>query len=265
MTTKELYDLKHQLHDLCNKVGAYQMANLGRRDLVIDAKSTSVDLVTEVDKASEVQIIEFIHANYPSHSILAEESGQTDKESDYTWVIDPVDGTTNYAHGYPLFAISIGVQYLGETLLGCIYMPALDEFYWAIKGEGAFVNNKEISVSQVPELANAIVASGFPYNKRETSHNNIDYFSHICPLLGGVRRSGSACVDLVSVAGGRIDGYFEMYLNPWDFVAGQLIVREAGGYCEVRYVRDKYSIVCTNTLLTDELRHEIEKIGREDY
>lgn len=265
MTTKECYTLKHQIHDLCKKVGAYQMANLGRKDLAIDAKTTSVDLVTEVDKASEAQIIDFIHNHYPKHSILAEESGETDKDSDYTWVIDPVDGTTNYAHGYPLFAISIGVKYLDETIVGCIYLPALDEFYWAIKGEGAFLHEKQIAVSQTKALGNSVVITGFPYNKRETMHNNLDYFSHICPLLGGVRRSGSACFDLVSVAGGRVDGYFEQYLNPWDYVAGQLIVREAGGYCEVRYVRDKYSIVATNGKITDELRGEIQKVGDGDY
>lgn len=265
MTTKELYDLKHQLHDLCLSVGAYQMSHLGRKDLVIDSKSSAVDLVTEVDQESEEKIIAFIHEHYPSHSILAEESGVTDKKSDYTWIIDPVDGTTNYAHGYPLFAISIGLKYIDEMIIGCIYMPAFDEFYWSIKGQGAFVNEKEIQVSTMPSLEKSIVATGFPYNKKTSPHNNLDYFTHICPKLGGVRRSGSACVDLVSIASGRIDGYFEMYLNPWDYLPGQLIVREAGGYCEVRFVRDKYSIVCTNGLITDELRSEIEVVGREDY
>ncbi len=265
MTTKELYDLKHQLHDLAKKVGAYQMANLGRRDLKIESKSSVVDLVTEVDKASEEQIIDFIRHHYPSHSILAEESGKTDKASDYTWIIDPVDGTTNYAHGYPMFAISIGLKYLDEIIIGTIYMPALDEFYWAIKGEGAFVNNKPIQVSSMPTLERSIVATGFPYNKKTSPHNNIDYFSRIVPLLGGVRRSGSACVDLVGVASGHLDGYFEMYLNPWDYLPGQLIVREAGGYCEVRYVREKYSIVCTNGIITEELLGEITSVGTGDY
>ena len=265
MTLKELYDVKHQLHDLAKKIGAYQMANLGRRDLIIGSKSTVVDLVTEVDKASEDEIILFIKNQYPDHSILAEESGMTDKESPYTWIIDPVDGTTNYAHGYPMFAISIGLQYKGDMIIGTIYMPALDEFYWAIKGEGAFVNNKPINVSEVKTLEQSVVATGFPYNKKTSPHNNIDYFSRIAPLLGGVRRSGSACVDLVSVASGRIDGYFELSLNPWDYLPGQLIVREAGGDCEVRYVRDQYSIVCTNGIITNELRGEIKAVGTEDY
>lgn len=265
MTTKELYEIKHQLHDLTKKVGAYQMANLGRRDLRIDSKSSAVDLVTEVDKKSEEQIIDFIKLTYPTHSILAEESGKTDKQSPYTWIIDPVDGTTNYAHGYPMFAISIGLMYKEEMLIGTIYMPALDEFYWAIKGHGAFVNEKPIKVSVMPTLEKSVVATGFPYNKKTSVHNNIDYFGRIAPLLGGVRRSGSACVDLVSVACGRLDGYYEMYLNPWDYLPGQLIVREAGGYCQVRYVRDMYSIICTNKLITKELMNEISAVGTEDY
>lgn len=265
MTTKELYDLKHQLHDLTKKVGAYQMVNLGRSDLRIESKSSSVDLVTEVDKASEEQIIDFINANYPNHSILAEESGKTDKASDYTWIIDPVDGTTNYAHGYPLFAISIGLQYLDEMIIGTIYMPAYDEFYWAIKGEGAFVNEKPIKVSSMPTLEKSVVATGFPYNKKTSPHNNLDYFSRITPLLGGVRRSGSACVDLVSVACGRLDGYYEMALNPWDYLPGQLIVREAGGHCQDRFVREQYSVVCTNNIITEELLREIKAVGSDDY
>ena len=265
MNKKELYELKDQLRGLTKEVGAYQMANLGRKDLVIDEKSTSVDLVTEVDKASENKIIDFIHNNYPEHSILAEESGKTDKESDYTWIIDPVDGTTNYAHGYPLFAISIGVKHHDEMIIGTIYLPALDEFYWSIKGEGAYMNEDRIHVSHAKTLEKSVVATGFPYNKKTSPHNNLDYISHIIPQLGGVRRSGSACVDLVSVAMGRFDGYFEMYLNPWDYLPGQLLVREAGGYCEVRYVREMYSIVCTNGIITHELRGEIEKIGTEDY
>lgn len=265
MNNKELYGLKDELEDLCISVGAYQMDNLGRRDLVIDSKSSVVDLVTEVDKQSEELIIDFITTNFRDHSILAEESGSTDNDSDYMWIIDPVDGTTNYAHGYPMFAISIGLQFKGEMILGCIYMPALKEFYWAIKGEGAFVNRKPIRVSDALTLEASVVATGFPYNKKTSPHNNLDYFARIMPQLGGVRRSGSACVDLVSLAGGRIDGYFEMYLNKWDFLPGQLIVHEAGGLVETRLVRDKYSIVATNNKIHEELRREIAAVKTTDY
>lgn len=265
MNNQELYELKDKLEDLCIRVGQYQMDNLGRRDLIIDSKSSAVDLVTEVDKKSEELIIDFINRTYTNHSILAEESGSTETQSDYLWIIDPVDGTTNYAHGYPMFAISIGLKYKEDMILGCIYMPALKEFYWAIKGQGAFVNDKPIRVSDALTLEQSIVATGFPYNKKTSPDNNLDYFGRIMPLLGGVRRSGSACVDLVSVACGRIDGYFEMYLNPWDFLPGQLIVHEAGGLVETRLVRGRYSIVATNNKIHKELRREIAAVKTSDY
>lgn len=265
MTVRELYDAKHIIHELCKKVGAYQMLHLGRKDLLIDTKASSVDLVTEIDHSSEVMIMDCIHEHWPSHGFLAEESGVTGSKSDYVWVIDPVDGTTNYAHGFPLFAISIGLQHQAKTVLGCVYMPALDEFYWAIEGEGAYMNDKTIHVSDTRSLNHAVIATGFPYNRATTEHNNVAYVGHIVPKVAGIRRSGSACVDLVSVACGRFDGYFEMYLNPWDYVAGQLIVQEAGGSCDVRYVRGKYSIVTTNTVIEKELRQELSCIGDGDY
>lgn len=265
MNTKELHALKNRIHSLCLTVGAYQLENLGRRNLKIDSKSTAVDLVTEVDKQSEIMIINFIHANYPEHGILAEESGIEESESSYKWIIDPVDGTTNYAHGYPLFAISIGLSYEDALILGCVYLPALNEFYWAIKGEGAFVNERQIYVSDAKTLEKSLVATGFPYNKKTTPHNNLNYFGKIMPQLAGVRRSGSACVDLVSVASGRIDGYFEMSLNPWDFEPGRLLIHEAGGKVDIRLVRGSYSIVATNGSIHQELRREIESVGTGDY
>ncbi len=265
MDIKEVYKAKHVINKLCRSIGAYQMNHLGRPDLLIDSKTTAVDLVTEVDKASEKKIIDRINWQWPDHSILAEESGETDKDSDYVWIIDPVDGTTNYAHGFPLFAIAVALTYKGDTLLGCIYLPALDEFYWSIKGEGAYVNEKQIHVSESCTLEQSVISTGFPYNKKTSPHNNLDYFTHIVPRVGGIRRSGSACVDLVSVAAGRMDGYFEMNLNPWDYVAGQLIVREAGGTCEAREVRGKYSVVTGNKTVYELLKNELNKVGTEDY
>ncbi len=250
---------------MCKDVGKYQLDNLGRRDLAIDKKTSSVDLVTEVDKASEKIIISFLRSKYPEHNILAEEGGNVTQGNDFTWIIDPVDGTTNYAHGYPLFAIAIGLKQKDETIMGCIYQPVLDEFFWAIKDEGAYLNGKRITVSKAKDLDCSVVATGFPYNKRTSKHNNLDYFTHVALNLGGVRRSGSACVDLISVACGRIDGYFEMYLNPWDYVPGQLIIREAGGICEDKSVRGRYSIVATNGLIHKELCGYLAAVGTEDY
>lgn len=265
MKKNELLALKDQLQQLATTVGAYQVENLGRKDLIINSKSSAVDLVTEVDKKSEEMIIAFIEENYPDHAILAEESGMTNKESDYMWVIDPVDGTTNYAHGYPLFAISIGLSFKGDIILGTIYMPYMKDFFWAIKGHGAFLGNEPITVSSNKTLEASIIATGFPYNKKTSVHNNLDYFAEVMPNVCGIRRSGSACVDLVNIASGRIDGYFEMYLNPWDYLPGQLLVREAGGICEVRLVREKYSIIATNPYIRKELTDRIFSVGQDDY
>lgn len=260
-----LYVLKDELKILCQKVGAYQLENLGRRDLKIDSKSTTVDIVTEVDKKSEEMILEFILSKFPDHGILAEESGVTESDSDYLWIIDPVDGTTNYAHGYPLFAISIGLAYMNVLLFGCVYLPYTKEYFWTIRGEGAFLDDRRLTVSEAGTLETSILATGFPYNKKTSPHNNLDYFSRIMPLLAGVRRSGSACVDLISVASGRIEGYFEMGINRWDFEPGKLMIEEAGGSVDIRYVREKYSIVATNGKIHRELRAEIEQVGTEDY
>lgn len=265
MNKAQLYTLKDQLHELVKIVGAYQLENLGRRDLAIDSKSSTVDLVTEVDKHSEDMIIAFIDEHYPDHAVLAEESGLSTKESDYLWIIDPVDGTTNYAHGYPMFAISIGLQYKGDSLIGVIYMPYMDDLFWAIKGEGAYLNEKAIEVSHHSTLENSIVVTGFPYDKKTSKNNNLDYFGRIMPNVRGIRRSGSACVDLASVACGRVEAYFEMYLNPWDFIPGQLIIREAKGICEVKSLRGRYSIMASNPYMRQELKEHLLTVSDEDY
>ena len=265
MNLEQLYTIKNQLQELTQQVGTYQLDNLGRRDLVTHSKTSSVDLVTEVDQHSEKMIIQYIETHFPSHSILAEESGETLREADYQWIIDPVDGTTNYAHGFPLFAISIGLTFKGETLLGVIYLPYLKDFFWAIHGEGAYLGHERIQVSDRKTLESSIIVTGFPYNKKTTKDNNLNYFGKVMPQVGGIRRSGSACVDLVFVASGRTEGYFEMYLNPWDFVPGQLIIREAGGICEVRPLRGRYSILATNPHIRGELKSLLESVSSDDY
>ena len=267
MNTEEVYKIKKQIHKLVKELGIYQLENLGRHDLKVDSKSSEVDLVTEVDKESEKKIIAFIKKNFPEHGILGEESGRSiaNQNSDYLWIIDPVDGTTNYAHGYPLFSIAIALQYKQETLLGSIYIPYIDEFYWAIKGEGAYLNEQPIHVSSHKKLETALLATGFPYNKKTTKNNNLDYFSKIMPNVGGVRRSGSACVDLAFVASGRTEGYFEMYINQWDFIAGQLMVREAGGICNSKPLGEKYAVVATNSYIMEELVEQLYSVSDRDY
>ena len=265
MNLSELIALKDDLRNLTAEIGSYQLANLGRDDLVSSSKSSSVDLVTEVDQESERRIIRFIKERYPDHAILAEESGSHESDSEYTWIIDPVDGTTNYAHGYPMFCIAIGLQHKEENILGTIHLPFFQEFYWAIKGEGAYCNEKRIHVSRRDTLKSSILVTGFPYNKAETEHNNLKYFNHLMPKLAGIRRSGSACFDLVHVACGRLEGYFEMYLNQWDYEPGKLIVEEAGGKCSIKPLRGRFSTVATNGLIHELLRTELHLISKEDY
>ncbi len=265
MNKENLFRLKDQLNTLCKEVGAYQLENLGREDLIVESKTSSVDLVTEIDKGSEEKIINFIKKHYPSHGILAEESGMSTTDSEYLWIIDPVDGTTNYAHGYPLFAISIGLQFKGHTILGVIYLPYLKDFFWAIDGCGAYLHDKPIHVSKKKSLESSIITTGFPYNKKTSKNNNLDYFGKIMPQVCGIRRSGSACVDLVNIACGRMEGYFEMYLNPWDFVPGQLIIHEAGGICTSKELDGRYSVLATNPYIREELISQLKLISCDHY
>lgn len=264
-TIPELINLEQEINALCLEVGRYQMKNLGNRSLERFEKTNAIDVATEVDLRSEEMIIAFIRSKYPDHNILAEESGESNQESKYTWIIDPVDGTTNYAHGYPLFAISIGVKYEDEMFLGCIYLPALNLFYSAIKGQGATCNGESIYTSSVKTLDQAVMVTGFPYHKKTTANNNLDYFSAMMPEVAGIRRSGSACFDLVHVAHGRLEAYFEMYLNQWDIRPGILIVEEAGGKAKVIKKGKSYNVVATNAYLHEVLVTKLNSVRQGDY
>ncbi len=194
----------------------------------ISYKSGANDLVTDVDKKCESIIIERIKNNFPSHSILAEESGEHDKDKECFWVIDPLDGTTNYAHGFPVFCISIAFMFEGEEKFGVVYDPNRDEFFTAEKGKGAFLNNREIRVSKTKDVQSSLVATGFAYNV-EGKVANLPYLTKVLQFSQAVRRAGSAAIDLCYVACGRFDGFWEFKLKPWDTAAAQLIVKEAGG------------------------------------
>ena len=196
----------------------------------IEEKERAGDLVTEADKESEVEILKVLRRHVPNHQILAEESGHLgDQESNYLWAIDPLDGTTNYAHGYPIAAISIGLLIQGIPQVGVIYNPFRQELFRAAKGLGATCNRRSIRVSQTDKLTNSLLVSGFAYDRRETKDNNYAEFCYLTHLTQGVRRSGSASLDLTDVACGRIDGYWERGIRPWDIAAGIVLVEEAGG------------------------------------
>jgi len=208
------------------------------------------DLVTEVDKKSEKCIIDMIKSQYPEHIILAEESGLTGDSSNVKWVIDPLDGTVNYAHRIPIFSVSIGVEVNGEIVVGVVIDPSRNELFTAKKGEGAFLNGKRISVSNSTELSKSMIVTGFPYNVKENPYNCIDIFKNFLLSSRALRRLGSAALDAAWVAAGRFDGFYEVKLQPWDSAAGSLLVTEAGGKA-TNFLRDDFSIYEKSTLFTN--------------
>jgi len=188
------------------------------------------DLVTEADRASERLVIERLSAHFPSHSIVAEEGGGHIGSSEYCWYVDPLDGTTNFAHGFPMYNITMALEQSGELIAGVIFDPEHNEMFTAERGSGAYLNNRRIRVSKVNRLENTLVATGFPSKKRH-ENVNIHFYYQLAMLTHGVRRAGSAALDLAYVASGRLDGFWEFGLNPWDMAAGILLITEAGGKC----------------------------------
>jgi myo-inositol-1(or 4)-monophosphatase len=222
----------------------------------VDYKS-AFNLVTDVDKASEKLIIEVIRADFPDDEILAEESGASKEKSKRRWLIDPVDGTTNFAHSYPFFCVSIALEKDGQRLLGVVYNPIANELFWAQLGEGAWLNDKTISVSKVNKLDESLLATGFPPDTAAAHQTNMEHFQKLTNVSHGVRRDGSAALDLCFVACGRLDGFWERKLAPWDIGAGSLIVEEAGGkvsdLANGQLNMQNGHILATNGLIHDEM------------
>lgn len=237
------------------EAGEYAMAHIGKIK-EISRKEGLNNLVTDVDKKCEEIIIGHINKEFPSHSILAEESGDYQRDDRVKWVIDPLDGTTNYAHGLPSFCESIGIIIDGSIKTGVVYDPARDELFTAKEGEGSFLNGNRIRVSDRDSIAESMVATGFAYSM-DGKIANMDYFSKMIQDAQAVRRVGSAAIDLCYVACGRFDGFWELGLYPWDTAAGQLIVEEAGGTVTTLdrgpYDIFKKEILATNGRIHDEM------------
>jgi len=202
------------------------LGNLSKDD--IDIKQAS-DFVTRVDKDSEEVIIKTIKERFPHHLFLAEESIKESAGEEYRWIIDPLDGTTNYIHGYPMFAVSIALEYKGEIILGVVFDPLRDELFTAERGKGAFLNGHPIKVSPVCELKNSLITTGFPFRKKEFIDIYLRLFKNLFHKVSDLRRTGSAALDLAHLASGRCDGFFEIGLSAWDIAAGSLLIKEAGG------------------------------------
>ncbi len=232
------------------------------KDHQVDFKGV-IDLVTEIDHAAEAFLIKEISRLFPGHSFLAEESGASTDQTEHLWIIDPLDGTVNYAHGVPLFCVSIAYSYQGQVMLGAIYEPMRDEMYTSERGKGAWLNGRPLKASGADELQKSLLVTGFPYDAWHAIPSNFDYFTKLGKMTQGVRRLGSAAIDLCYVAAGRLDGYWEFSIKAWDIAAGGLIAEEAGALVTDRfggpdYLHSPQSIVAANPTLHKKLLIELQ-------
>jgi myo-inositol-1(or 4)-monophosphatase len=231
------------------------------KNIQVDYKG-EIDLVTEIDRHSEEFILGEISRQFPSHSVMAEETGGIDGSDEHLWIVDPLDGTVNYAHGVPFFSVAIAYAYRGELILGAVYDPMRDEMFLAEKGRGAWLNGRLLKVKEVPDLSHSLLVTGFPYDVRTTSNNNLDNYARFALNSQGVRRLGSAALDLCYVGAGRFDGYWELSLRAWDLSAGGLVAMEAGArvtdiYGNVNFFKPPLSVVAANPVLHGKILQEL--------
>jgi len=212
--------------EIAREAGALLMSSFHRR-IGYEYKG-DVDLVTQADRESEALITQRIRTRWPQHDLIGEEGARNLTGSDYKWYVDPLDGTTNFAHGFPVFCVSLALEHKGERIAGVLYDPTRDELFAAEKGSGAYLNERRMRVSATKELSESLLGTGFPSHKRH-KNPNIYFYHQVTLKTHGVRRAGSAALDLASVAAGRFDGFWEFNLHPWDTAAGVLLVEEAGG------------------------------------
>ena len=253
-----------ELERLGREAGAILRAGYSK-DHQVNYKGV-IDLVTEVDHQSEAFLLAEIQGKYPDHHIFAEESGIIQGNDEHIWFIDPIDGTVNYAHHVPIFCVSIAYASQGNMLLAAVYEPMRDEMFTAERGKGAFLNGKPIHVSVVTELQKSLLVTGFPYDAWNTRQDNFANFTHFGKLTQGVRRLGSAALDLCYVAAGRFDGFWEMSLKPWDIAAGGLIAEEAGAqvtnvYGDRDYISSPQSVVAAGPGIHARIVQELKAQG----
>lgn len=235
------------------KAGRMLRENIGK-SIEISYKGT-VDLVTNFDTQAQRMIFDHLSSCFPDHDYLAEEGLSQNKGAEFRWIIDPLDGTTNYAHHFPVFTVSIALEREGEVVLGLIYDPMREEMFSAVKGKGSFLNGEGIRVSAVDDLNRSLLATGFPYDIRASKVNNITHFNNFLTRVQGIRCCGSAAMDLCYVASGRFDGFWELKLSPWDMAAGALIVQEAGGLIS-DFQNGEFTIYGAEILASNGLIHQ---------
>ena len=236
-------------------LGAGEILTKGSKKRPTVKFKSRVDLVTAIDLKSEKYITGRIKKTFPDHAILAEESGRSKNISTYLWVIDPLDGTTNYAHGYPAYCVSIALMVNNKIVIGVIFDPIHNELFYTARGKGAFMNKRRISVSAKTKLTHSLLATGFPYDIAESRIDNLDNFARMYKASRGIRRGGSAALDMCYLACGRFDGFWELKLHPWDTAAGLLLVREAGGRV-TKIDGGKYSIFDNSILASNGKIHK---------
>lgn len=256
------------------KAGEWIMSKMGSHG-TLSQKMSSSDLVTEVDKGSEKLIRSLIRMNFPTHSFLGEEGVEPGAEAsakaladvrdaEYLWIVDPIDGTTNFVHSYPFFAVSIALAHHGEVILGVVYDPFKDELFIAEKGKGAYVRGRRMSVSGETTLNTSLVATGFPADQITTLPHNMAQLQHLAPKVRNIRAGGSAALNLAYVAAGRLSGYWESGPNSWDLAAGSILVQESGGRISDQdgtpYHLGVRSVIATNGHIHDELQTELAKV-----
>ncbi len=251
MTASTHSELLSRMSAISREAGQLLMTYFDRR-IGFEYKG-DVDLVTEADRASEKLIVERIRTHFPSHDIVGEEGTRTNIGGEFKWYVDPLDGTTNFAHGYPVFCVSLGVEHKGEIVAGVLFDPTRDELFSAEKGSGSQLNGKPITVSKTATLSEAILATGFPSHKRH-KNPNIHFYHQLTLRSHGLRRAGSAALDLANVAAGRYDGFWEFNLNPWDTAAGALLVQEAGGKV-TRFDGSPWRLASDETLASNGILH----------
>jgi len=254
--------------DAAKKAGELIKESLGTISSEKIQNKDVFDYVTNVDKESEQLIIDLIHKHFPAHEILAEESGETGCEHSHRWIIDPLDGTTNFIHSYPNSAVSIALEENGTLILGVIYDPYRDELFCAEKGRGAFLNDSPIQVSKRSNLSFCLIATGFPFRNKDFLSLYWQVLSEIFLKVSGVRRTGSAALDLAHIACGRFDGFLELKLSPWDVAAGSVIIQEAGGKItdfagENNHVRTG-NVIASNSLIHDFLLQKVKNVFPEN-